>query len=272
MKTGVRAPPAADSPSTSRAAKPRRRCSCFSRSISQMMGREIDHDQPAAGRERPRRLALARGRDCRDSAEPDARWRDRPSPRSTGKRVNVALAQLHIAQTRLFEARPRHAEHGGGKIDADRAFGARREQLQHAPGPAADVEQASPGGAPSSAAARIAASTSASGACRPPCLVPDRRMFGEILSARARRGRRGSPSGARGRRRARDRRGSSRARTARASAAAAPFSGAWKKAQAPSRRRSTRPASSRSLRWRDTRGCDWPRIVTNSLTASSRFR
>ncbi len=42
-----------------------------------------------------------------------------------------------------------------------------------------------------------------------------------------------------------------------------------KNAQAPSRRRSMSPASTSSLRWREMRGCDCPRMVTTSLTVSS---
>ena len=39
--------------------------------------------------------------------------------------------------------------------------------------------------------------------------------------------------------------------------------------QAPSRRRSASPASVKSFRCRDTRGCDLPRIATSSVTVSS---
>ena len=44
-----------------------------------------------------------------------------------------------------------------------------------------------------------------------------------------------------------------------------------KNAQAPSRWRSASPASTSSFRWRETRGCDWPRMATSSLTVSSRL-
>ena len=49
----------------------------------------------------------------------------------------------------------------------------------------------------------------------------------------------------------------------------APCSARRKKAQAPSRKRSTRPASASSLRWREMRGCDWPRMSVRSETVSS---
>ena len=52
-------------------------------------------------------------------------------------------------------------------------------------------------------------------------------------------------------------------------ASAPPGSARRKKAQAPSRCRVARPASTSSRRWRETRGCDWPRMATSSLTVSS---
>ncbi len=107
------------------------------------MGREIDHDQPPARGERARRLAQGAGgiveimQDLMHHGEIDDLRVDRQG-------VNVALAQLHVAQARPFELRPRHAEHGRRKIDADGVFRARGEQFENPPGPAAYVEQAAP--------------------------------------------------------------------------------------------------------------------------------
>ena len=90
-------------------------------------------------------------------------------------------------------------------------------------------------------------------------------------SLRRRRARARAPRrAARGRASASDRRGSSRAdQRAGELGAAPPCSASRKNAQAPSRRRSTRPASASSLRWREMRGCDWRRMSVRSETVSS---
>ena len=56
-------------------------------------------------------------------------------------RVNIALAQMHIAQTRAFDARACDAQHVRRLIDADGAGGARREEFKHPPGSSAEIEQ-----------------------------------------------------------------------------------------------------------------------------------
>ena len=62
--------------------------------------------------------------------------------------------------------------------------------------------------------------------------------------------------------------GSSSGRRATKSRASAPGSpcGRANQTLAPSRTRSSRPQSHSSFRWRDRRGCDWPRISVNSDT------
>src|ERR1700722_17095177 len=62
---------------------------------------------------------------------------------------------------------------------------------------------------------------------------------------------------------------SSRVIIARAMSAALPRSRKRKNAHEPSRKRSTRPASARRRRWRDSRGWDWRKISVRSETVSS---
>ena len=62
---------------------------------------------------------------------------------------------------------------------------------------------------------------------------------------------------------------SSRVIMARAMSAALPRSRKRKNAHEPSRKRSTRPASARRRRWRESRGCDWRKISVRSETVSS---
>jgi len=65
--------------------------------------------------------------------------------------------------------------------------------------------------------------------------------------------------------------GSSSATLASSSRVSAPASpvGTANHTFAPSRTRSSRPASQSSFRWRDSRGCDWPRISVNSDTQNA---
>ena len=56
--------------------------------------------------------------------------------------VDVALAQLHVAQAALLDARARERQHRRALVDADGAVGARREQFEHAAGAGAEIEQA----------------------------------------------------------------------------------------------------------------------------------
>ena len=116
-----------------------------------------------------------------------------------------------------------------------------------------------------------AASTRSSGACSARMVSQSAARCGEIGGGLAPAGLAASSPGGRGRRPASGSAGSRRASRSRASAAGAArnCSASRKNAHAPSRWRSARPASTSSLRWRDTRGCDWPRMATSSLTVSS---
>ena len=98
---------------------------------------------------------------------------------------------------------------------------------------------------------------------------PTRRHAAGNNSARRRRARRVPRPAARGRGRWPDRSASSRAISARAMSAALPRSPRRKNAHDPSRKRSTSPASAKSRRWRERRGCDWRRIAVRSETVSS---
>ena len=101
---------------------------------------EIDHQQPAAGPQRARRLAeRARGiveemQHLMDDDEIVGVALDR-------RGVDVALAQLHVAQAALVDARARQRQHRRALVDADGALGERRDELEHAAGAGAQVEQ-----------------------------------------------------------------------------------------------------------------------------------
>ena len=229
--------------------------------------REIDDDQPAAGRERPRRLAQRAGgvveivQNLMHDRQIEA-VRVRPAARRCRP---GAIA--HCAGPPVRGARAPRRAWPAERSTPIALFGTRREQFEHAAGAAADVEQAcdrrcavdrrDDRGLDLGFRRVQRAISSQSGAVR--------RNIACARAARAartsaRRSRSAASAGSPG---------SSRARMSRASAAAGPFPATWKNAQAPSRWRSTSPASTSSFRWRDTRGCDWPRMATSSLTASS---
>ncbi len=56
--------------------------------------------------------------------------------------IDVALAELHVAQARLIDAAARQGQHRRALVDADGADRARGEKLQHASGAGAEIEQA----------------------------------------------------------------------------------------------------------------------------------
>ncbi len=144
------------------------------------MRREIDHDQAAARRKHARRLAQgARGiveimQDLVHDGEIDGARLDRQG-------VDVALAQLHIAQAGFFDLRPRHAEHGRRQVDANGVVRARRQQFQHPPCPAAYVEQPLPARALFKRRRNNRGLDLGLRRMHPPRLVPERRMVGEIF-------------------------------------------------------------------------------------------
>ena len=162
------------------------------------------------------------------------------------------------------DARARDGEHRRALVDADRALGERGEQFEHAAGAGAEVEQR--------VKRRVADERedrrldALLGRMQGADAVPVGGALGEIggglLAPRLARdfepravGCSVGSSGAR--------------RPMRSRASAPPASASRKNAQAPSRWRSASPASTSSLRWRETRGCDWPRMATSSLTVSS---
>ena len=58
------------------------------------------------------------------------------------RRIEVALAQLDVAQAALTDARARDRQHCRALVDADGAIGARREQLEHPTRAGPEIEQA----------------------------------------------------------------------------------------------------------------------------------
>ena len=98
-----------------------------------VMGVEVDDRDPPAGRERAGGLLQRPGgiveevQHLMDDDEVVAVALDR-------RGVDVALAQLDVAEAGLVDAAPGEREHRRALVDADGADGPRREQLQHAPG------------------------------------------------------------------------------------------------------------------------------------------
>ena len=105
------------------------------------MGGEVDHQQPARRPQRPRRF----GQRARRIVEKMQHLVDDDEVVGIAldrRRIEVALAQLDVAQAALADARARNRKHRRALIDADGAIGARREQFEHAAGPRAEIEQA----------------------------------------------------------------------------------------------------------------------------------
>ena len=172
--------------------------------------------------------------------------------------VDVALPHAAMAQARALDARARQQQHVEREIDAE---------------PALDVAgRTFPACGRCRCRDRAASGTAARRARRGSRSPPPRRRHaacgcGPIARhargnnpAPPRRAPRAPRTAARGRARAIGSEGSSRATSARASSALPPRSARRKNAQAPSRKRSTSPASTSSLRWREMRGCDCRRI------------
>ena len=166
-------------------------------------------------------------------------------PFSRFARATESMALRCVETHRPLRARPRAAPACGPVCRLPRSTSARS------------------GSSPS--ACRIAASeTTSAGACilaKPvPVPAPSRGEIG-LRRLGARRAHGGEPLAVRPtagywRRRRRARRGAGAAASRRR-----PRSARRKNAHAPSRWRSTRPASTRSFRWREMRGCDWPEDV-----------
>ncbi len=101
--------------------------------------REIDDDEAAAGPQRACRFAHRAGgiievvQDLMDDDEIIGIALDRQS-------VEIALPQMHIAQSRTLQSRARDIEHGRTLIDADRLVSKWRDELEHAAGAGAEIE------------------------------------------------------------------------------------------------------------------------------------
>ena len=102
---------------------------------------EVDDDEPAAGRERPGGFFQRAGRiveemqHLMDDDEIVAVALDRG-------RVDVALAQMHVAQSALIDAAPGQRQHRRALVDADSARGVGRQQFEHPSRSRAEIEQA----------------------------------------------------------------------------------------------------------------------------------
>ena len=125
---------------TSASVKPRRRWACSLRRNSSACGREIDDQQSAAGSEHACSLGddVARTLGIMQHLVDHRRVEGRARQRQL---VHVALADRAVAELRALEIDPRHRQHLAREIDADGPLDPRREDLEHAPGAGADVEE-----------------------------------------------------------------------------------------------------------------------------------
>ena len=199
----------------------------------------------------------------RRSAAPSAarRYRTRRRPAAAG--TCRPAAPRSGRQPGAGQARAGQRQHRLGCIDAEALADARGQQFQHPSGAGADVQQ------PACTALRHQASSAASTACagRSSARIssqsaPWRRKLSEAMRAR-------SASTRAAWRRSASRIGSSSGRRASRSRTSAPVVAGGQREPdigALRARRSSSPASHSSFRWRDRRGCDWPRISVNSMT------
>ena len=180
------------------------------------------------------------------------------------RRVDVALAELNVLEARLIDAGAGERQHRGALVDADRADRARSEELQHPPRPGSEIEQIAERRFPEHVDQRRL--DPILGGVQGADAVPVGGLLGEIGGGlpTARLAGDLEPGAVGGQRRVGRIEPAHEIAGERAAASAR-----RKNAQAPSRWRSASPASTRSFKWRDTRGCDWPRMATSSLTVSS---
>ena len=180
------------------------------------------------------------------------------------RRIDVALAKVHVAQAALSDARAGDGEHRRALVNADGAIGERRDSSSMRPVPVPRSSSAWIGLPP--IIARIAASTLSPAHAARGC-GPSRRRVRRNRRRPACAAPRASLPAARGRTAASDRPaidpGDQIARQR-----AAVIGEAEKRPGALALALGS-PASTSSLRWRETRGCDCPRIATSSLTVSS---
>ncbi len=106
----------------------------------QPVRREIDHQNAPAGRHEARCLADRAGRiievveNLMDDDEIEHIARER-------RRINVALPKLDAGQAGLFEIGARDRQHRVARVQSDGARCARSQQLEHAAGAGAEIEQ-----------------------------------------------------------------------------------------------------------------------------------
>ena len=232
----------------------------------EIVRREIDDQQPALRPQHARRLA-DRARAVVEEVQHLMDDHDVEGIARQRQVVDVALAHAAMLQARAVEPGARERQHVEREVDAEPALELRAEQLEHAAGAGAEIEQ------------RAERPVGERGADR-----RLHRLVGDVQRAdavplggmRLEIGLRGG--GARGAHLgeplavARDDRVVARRAaptSERIASAAAPCSARRKNAQAPSRKRATSPASASSLRWREMRGCDWRRMSVRSETVSS---
>ena len=105
-----------------------------------VMGVEVDHCEPPAGRQRPRgfgerpRRIVEKVQHLVDDHEVVGVAFDR-------RGVDVALTQGNVPQARLIDAGARQRQHRRALVDADGARRPRGEKLEHAAGARAEIEQ-----------------------------------------------------------------------------------------------------------------------------------
>ena len=106
----------------------------------EIVRREIDHQQPPGRPQHPRRLldgaraVVEEVQHLVDDDEIEGIARQRQI-------VDVALPDAAMTQAGAIEPRARHGQHVERKIEAEAAFDLGAEQLQHAAGAGAEIEQ-----------------------------------------------------------------------------------------------------------------------------------
>ena len=172
-----------------------------------------------------------------------------------------------MAQPGAVEPRPRQRQHVVRQIEAEAAFEIGTKQFEHTAGAGAEIEERTERPVGKRRADRLLDRRRRR---REACgCGPTLRRGARNSLAQPRPARHGRRSAARGRASTVGSVGSSRPISSRASAALPLRSPSRKNAHEPSRNRSTRPASAKSLRCREIRGCDWRKMSVRSETVSS---
>ena len=190
------------------------------------------------------------------------------SKESRGERqiVDVALPHAAMFQAGALEPVARQQQHVERQVEAEPALDLAAEQFEHAAGAGAEIQQRTERLVGERCADRLL--DRRVGDVQLADAVPFGGVRAEIGLRRGGARRRTEASRSRSRAMVGSA-GSSRASSARATSAPPPCSASRKNAQVPSRKRSIRPASASSLRWREMRGCDWRRMSVRSETVSS---